>query len=209
MKSQGPNASRRSETLQAETVTAVGMTSSRPGLGFWIYLMTDCILFATLFATFMVLRGQTASGASGKDIFELPFVFVETVVLLLSSLASGIALLAAHQKNKRVTLGWLAVTAVLGVVFLSMELYEFSSLATEGHSWTASAFLSAYFGLVGTHGLHILSGLIWLAGTSLYLWKRGFSERFMTRLTMFTMFWHFLDLVWVGIFTIVYLLGVI
>lgn len=182
---------------------------SKATFGFWIYLMTDCILFASLFATFMVLRGQTAGGPSGADIFDLPYVFGETMVLLMSSLASGLALLAAHQKNRRQTLMWLGITALLGAVFLGMELHEFRTLVAEGHSWTRSAFLSSYFGLVGTHGLHIFVGLTWLAGTWLYVWKRSFTPRLLQRLTMFTMFWHFLDLVWIGIFTIVYLLGVI
>ncbi len=182
---------------------------SKATFGFWIYLMTDCILFASLFATFMVLRGRTAGGPSGADIFDLPYVFGETMVLLMSSLASGLALLAAHQKNRRQTLMWLGITALLGAVFLGMELHEFRTLVAEGHSWTRSAFLSSYFGLVGTHGLHIFVGLTWLAGTWLYVWKRSFTPRLLQRLTMFTMFWHFLDLVWIGIFTIVYLLGVI
>ncbi len=182
---------------------------SKATFGFWIYLMTDCIIFASLFATFMVLRGRTAGGPSGADIFDLPYVFGETIVLLMSSLASGLALLAAHQKNRRQTLMWLGITALLGAVFLGMELHEFRTLVAEGHSWTRSAFLSSYFGLVGTHGLHIFVGLTWLAGTWLYVWKRSFTPRLLQRLTMFTMFWHFLDLVWIGIFTIVYLLGVI
>ena len=182
---------------------------SKATFGFWIYLMTDCIIFASLFATFMVLRGRTAGGPSGADIFDLPYVFGETMVLLMSSLASGLALLAAHQKNRRQTLIWLGITALLGAVFLGMELHEFRTLVAEGHSWTRSAFLSSYFGLVGTHGLHIFVGLTWLAGTWLYVWKRSFTPRLLQRLTMFTMFWHFLDLVWIGIFTIVYLLGVI
>ena len=157
----------------------------------------------------MVLRGATAGGPGGKEIFELPFVFAETMVLLLSSLASGFALLAAHAGSKVPTLRWLAITGLLGAVFLGMELYEFNALVAEGHSWTKSAFLSSYFGLVGTHGLHIFAGLVWLAGTWLYIFKRGLKGRLMSRLTMFTMFWHFLDIVWIGIFTIVYLLGVL
>ena len=183
--------------------------TSKTTLGFWTYLMTDCILFASLFATFMVLRGATAGGPSGQELFELPFVLAETMVLLLSSLASGLALLAAHAGQKANTLRWLAVTGLLGALFLGMELYEFQALLTEGHSWTRSAFLSSYFGLVGTHGLHIFVGLTWLLGTWLYVYKRGLGGRLMSRLTMFTMFWHFLDIVWIGIFTIVYLLGVI
>ncbi len=183
--------------------------TSKTTLGFWIYLMTDCILFASLFATFMVLRGATAVGPSGQELFELPFVLAETMVLLLSSLASGLALLSAHAGQKANTLRWLAVTGLLGALFLGMELYEFQALLAEGHSWTRSAFLSSYFGLVGTHGLHIFVGLTWLLGTWLYIYKRGLGGRLMSRFTMFTMFWHFLDIVWIGIFTIVYLLGVI
>ncbi len=184
-------------------------TSSKGLLGFWIYLMTDCILFASLFATFMVLRGNTAGGVDGADIFSLPFVAVETLILLLSSLASGLALLAAHRSDKRAVLLWLSLTGLFGAVFLGMELYEFGALLAEGHSWTQSAFLSSYFGLVGTHGLHIAVGLVWLLGTMLYVRTRGLTRRAMQRLTMFTMFWHFLDIVWICIFTIVYLLGVI
>lgn len=194
----GPNT-----TSQAPSADSKGL------LGFWVYLMTDCILFASLFAAFMVLRGNTAGGVEGKNIFELPFVLLETTVLLLSSLASGFALLAAHRRNRHGTLLWLGITGMLGLIFVGLEVYEFSKLVVEGHSWTKSAFLSSYFGLVGTHGLHITVGLIWLAGTMLYLKKRSFTARFMQRLTMFTMFWHFLDIVWIGIFTIVYLLGVL
>lgn len=191
----------------ASQQSAEGMSSSKSGVAFWIYLMTDCVLFATLFATYIVLKDQTAGSATSRDIVNLPFVFAETMVLLLSSLASGIALLYAHARKLRPTLIWLLVTGLLGAVFVAMELYEFRLLVHEGHSWRDSAYLSAYFGLVGTHGLHIFSGLLWLAGTWLYLKKRGFTTRVMSRLTMFTMFWHFLDLVWIGIFTIVYLMG--
>ncbi|MGB4800734.1 MAG: cytochrome o ubiquinol oxidase subunit III [Candidatus Saccharimonadales bacterium] len=189
-------------------LAGTGTSQSKVQLGFWIYLMTDCILFATLFATFMVLRGQTAGGVSGTEIFDLPYVFIETILLLLSSFASGLALLSAHARNKAATLSWLAVVGLFGAAFLGMELYEFHGLVAEGHNWKQSAFLSSYFGLVGTHGLHIFTGLVWLGASALYLKSRGFSRRFMTRLQLFTMFWHFLDLVWVGIFTIVYLLGV-
>ncbi|MFZ1249370.1 MAG: cytochrome o ubiquinol oxidase subunit III [Candidatus Saccharimonadales bacterium] len=194
--------------MRTVTAAAENTAPSKQQFGFWLYLMTDCILFASLFATFMVLRGQTAGGVSGKDIFDLQYVFIETCLLLLSSLASGLALLSAHAKNKAKTLGWLAVTGLLGAAFLAMEVREFALLASEGHSWTHSAFLSSYFGLVGTHGLHIFVGLVWLLAMAYYIHLRGFSKRMMERMTMFTMFWHFLDIVWIGIFTIVYLLGV-
>lgn len=178
-------------------------------MGFWLYLMTDCLLFGSLFASFVVLRGQTAGGVSGQDIFDLPYVFLETMILLLSSLASGLALFYALRRQKTRTLFWLTVTAVLGTVFLAMEIHEFIGLVSAGHSWAQSAFLSAYFGLVGTHGLHITAGLIWLGALILFVLRRGFSDRLAQRLVMFTMFWHFLDIVWVCIFTIVYLLGVL
>ncbi|MBL8122027.1 cytochrome o ubiquinol oxidase subunit III [Candidatus Saccharibacteria bacterium] len=177
--------------------------------GFWLYLMTDCLVFASLFASFVVLRGQTAGGVGSKEIFSLPFVFLETMVLLVSSLTSGMALLAAQRQKRQHTLMWLTATALLGMLFLGLELYEFSSLVQEGHSWTQSAFLSSYFGLVGTHGIHIAIGLIWLFATMLFIYKRGLTHRLMQRLTMFILFWHFLDIVWVCIFTIVYLIGVI
>lgn len=182
---------------------------SKASFGFWLYLMTDCLLFASLFASFVVLRGNTAGNAGGEDIFSLPFVFVETMVLLTSSFAAGLALLAARAGRKALALWLLALTGVLGAIFLGMELDEFRALIVEGHSWTKSAFLSSYFGLVGTHGLHITAGLIWLVASMVYIWQRGLTDRLMERLSMWAMFWHFLDIVWIGIFTIVYLVGVV
>jgi cytochrome o ubiquinol oxidase subunit 3 len=195
--------------MKSHTSTATASQTSPALLGFWLYIMTDCLVFAGLFASFAVLRNQTAGNASGTEIFNLPFVFTETLILLASSLASGMALLSAHRQKRTQVLSWLGVTAVLGLSFLGMELSEFAQLAHEGHSWTHSAFLSSYFGLVGTHGLHIAIGLVWLTASALYLAKRGFSARFTERLTMFTLFWHFLDIVWICIFTVVYLTGVL
>jgi cytochrome o ubiquinol oxidase subunit 3 len=167
-------------------------------LGFWIYLMTDCVLFASLFATFMVLRSTGMMSSAEHAVADnLLYVFIETVLLLVW----------AHKKHLRKTQLALLATGLLGGLFLLMEIHEFSLLVHDGLSWQNSAFLSAYFGLVGTHGLHIFAGLLWLGATLLYLAKRGFTARLIQRLTMFTMFWHFLDIVWVGIFTIVYLLG--
>jgi len=178
-------------------------------LGFWLYLMSDCLLFGSLFATFMVLRNATAGGQSGKDLFDLQFVFVETIVLLTSSFACGIAVLSAHQRNKKSTLNWLVITGLLGLIFLGLEIHEFTALASEGHSWTKSAFLSSYFGLVGTHGIHIAVGLIWLAALVVFINKNGMGAKVVQRLGLFSLFWHFLDIVWICIFTIVYLAGVI
>ncbi len=185
------------------------MSRTKAGFGFWLYLMTDCLLFASLFASFVVLRGQTAGNVTGRDIFSLPFVLAETVILLTSSFVAGLALLAARENLRKLTLFLLGLTGVLGLAFLGMELSEFHKLAVDGHSWTHSAFLSAYFTLVGTHGLHITIGLLWLAATMVYISRHGFTARLLQRLTMWAMFWHFLDIVWIGIFTIVYLAGVI
>lgn len=185
------------------------LTTGAPGLGFWVYLMTDLMLFATLFATYGVLRGNTAGGPAGHDIFSLKLVFAETIILLVSSLTAGLALLSAHAGRKTRMLQLLVITGVLGALFLGLEINEFRVLVADGHSWQNSAFLSSYFTLVGTHGLHIFAGLIWLIATVWYALKRPLNERFIQRLTMFSLFWHFLDLVWVCIFSIVYLMGVL
>lgn len=176
--------------------------------GFWIYLMTDCILFAALFATYVILRGNTFGGPSGHQLFSMPWVLAETMCLLTSSFTCGLAVVAARAGRKQLVLWLLRATLFLGLAFLAIELHEFLQLATEGHGWTTSAFLSAFFTLVGTHGLHITVGLLWL---SMMLWqikRRGFTPGVMRRLGMFSMFWHFLDIIWIFIFTIVYLMGV-
>lgn len=180
----------------------------RTVIGFWVYLMTDCLLFASLFATYAVLRDATAAGPAGNDIFQMPLVLAETLILLTSSLTCGLALLALKQKRLSHVIAWLGVTYVLGVSFLTIELTEFITLANEGHSWQQSAFLSGFFTLVGTHGLHILVGLIWLLVLIGVLIRRGFTTKITRQLTLFGLFWHFLDLIWIFIFTIVYLLGV-
>lgn len=177
--------------------------------GFWVYIMTDCVLFASLFATFAVLRFSTFGGPDGKEIFDLQFVFVETLLLLISSFTCGLAILAARKNDKQKTLTWLAITFLLGLVFVGMELFEFNQLVSEGHSWQASAFLSAFFTLVGTHGLHIVVGLLWIAGLSWLIIKRGLGRHTLRKLMLFSLFWHFLDIVWIFIFTIIYLLGVV
>ena len=131
--------------------------------GFWVYLMTDCVLFASLFAVYAVLHGNTFGGPGGKDIFKLPYVMIETFALLTSSFTCGLAMLAAQRKAKQQVLFWLGVTFLLGITFLCLELNEFHHLVAEGNSWRRSGFLSSYFTLVGTHGLHITIGLIWMA----------------------------------------------
>lgn len=176
--------------------------------GFWLYIMTDCILFSTLFATYAVLHNGTFGGPSGKDIFSLPYVLGETFLLLTSSFTSGLAMLAAHQRDKAKVLIYFAITFLLGFSFLAMELHEFRHLVLEGNSWQRSAFLSSYFTLVGTHGLHVTFGLLWMAVMLFNVSIRGISMSTLRRLSCLNMFWHFLDVIWIFIFTIVYLMGV-
>jgi cytochrome o ubiquinol oxidase subunit 3 len=184
-------------------------TDNRVAFGFWVYLMTDAVLFASLFATYAVLKGNVFGGPSGNELFDLPFVLVETLLLLTSSFTAGLAMLAVHAKRKVQVLTWLAVTFVLGLSFLAMELSEFTHLINEGNGWSRSGFLSAFFTLVGTHGLHILSGLIWLVVLFIQIVRQGLMNSVTRRLTLFSMFWHFLDVIWIFIFTIVYLMGVL
>ena len=179
----------------------------RKTLGFWVYLMTDCVLFATLFATFAVLRTATAGGPSGADIFDLNFVLVETMLLLTSSFTVGLALLGAERGFKKQAIVWLVITFLLGAGFLAMELYEFHELIAEGHGWQQSAFLSSYFVLVATHGLHIAVGLLWMSVVIFRLLQRNFKETDVRRLSLLSLFWHFLDIIWIFIFSFVYLIG--
>jgi cytochrome o ubiquinol oxidase subunit 3 len=180
---------------------------SRKTLGFWVYLMTDCVLFATLFATFAVLRTATAGGPAGSDIFDLDFVLIETMILLTSSFTVGLAMLAAERGYRYQSLIWLVVTFALGATFLGMELWEFNHLIAEGHGWQQSAFLSSYFVLVGTHGIHIAIGLLWMAVMIFRLIQRNFKETDVRRLSLLSLFWHFLDIIWIFIFSFVYLIG--
>lgn len=176
--------------------------------GFWIYLMTDCVVFASLFATFVVLRANTNGGPSGNELFSMPYILVETMVLLVSSFTSGLLILAARRGDRNQTMFWFVITMLLGAIFLAMELSEFRNLVIEGNSWRQSGFLSAYFTLVGTHGLHIFTGLIWASVLLFQIVRRGFTAGNLRRTTLFSYFWHFLDIVWIFIFTVVYLMGV-
>lgn len=191
----------------ARAAVAEHEDQTKTPFGFWVYLMTDCLLFASLFATYAVLHNNTAGGESSRELFSLPFVLTETLILLTSSFTCGLAILAAHRADKTKVLYWLAITAGLGLAFLGMEVSEFHKLAVEGNSWHRSGFLSAFFTLVGTHGLHILTGLLWLSVLCWQLIKKGFKGNMVKRLTLFSMFWHFLDIIWIFIFTIVYLMG--
>ncbi|ORM78528.1 cytochrome o ubiquinol oxidase subunit III [Mixta gaviniae] len=176
--------------------------------GFWIYLMSDCIIFATLFATYAVMVNNTAGGPAGKDIFELPFVLGETALLLLSSITYGMAVIGMNNGSKGAVNRWLALTFLLGLGFIAMEIYEFHHLIAEGFGPDRSGFLSGFFTLVGTHGLHVTCGLIWMLVLMFQLAKNGLTETNRTRVMCLSLFWHFLDVVWICVFTIVYLMGV-
>ena len=177
--------------------------------GFWVYLMTDLIMFAALFATYAVLKNNTFGAISIKEIFNGPFVLSETIVLLTSSFTMGLVMLAAHVNKRKVALIFLEITFLLGVVFLIMEMTEFTKLFHEGNSFQRSAFLSSFFTLVGTHGLHITSGLLWMSILIVQVFRRGLTTGNIRKLTLLSLFWHFLDIVWIFIFTIVYLMGVL
>lgn len=180
---------------------------NRTVFGFWVYLMTDCVLFASLFATFAVLRNNTYGGPDGGQLFSQSYILVETLILLTSSFTCGLASLAAHARRRNRVMFWFGVTFLLGTAFLGLELREFAHLAHEGNSWRRSGFLSSYFTLVGTHGLHITGGLIWMAVMLVRINKRGITSAAARKLTLLSLFWHFLDIIWIFIFSIVYLLG--
>jgi cytochrome o ubiquinol oxidase subunit 3 len=175
--------------------------------GFWVYLMSDLVIFGILFATFGVLAKATAGGPTSQEIFDLPFVMVETFLLLISSFTFGLAVLAQNAGDRGAVLKWLAVTFLLGAGFISMEIYEFYSLISEGAGPDRSAFLSAFFTLVGTHGLHVTFGLIWIAIMFVQISRRGLDSVTKSRMLCLSLFWHFLDIVWVCVFTFVYLMG--
>jgi len=178
-------------------------------LGFWIYLMSDALIFASLFATFGVLRQNYAGGPAPRDIFDLSLVALNTALLLISSITFGFSMLAMDQNKVRATQVWLIVTALFGAGFVAIELYEFGHLIAEGATPQRSAFLSAFFTLVGTHGAHVTFGLVWIAVMLVQVGKRGLTSENKRRLMCLSLFWHFLDVIWIGVFTFVYLLGMI
>ena len=180
--------------------------------GFWTYLMSDLILFGTLFIAFAVLSSHIPMGTpSAKELFgdSLGFVLTETFALLISSVTFGFAVLASYKKNVGQVLTWLAITWLFGASFIGMELYEFSHLVHEGHGPTTSAFLSAFFTLVGTHGIHVTSGLVWMILLMVQIKKNGLTLANTRRLAGLSLFWHFLDIVWICVFSVVYLMGVL
>jgi cytochrome o ubiquinol oxidase subunit III len=176
--------------------------------GFWLYLMSDLIIFATLFATFAVLGRNYANGPTGKEFFDLPYLLGETMFLLFSSVTYGLVMLAVHDGKKQWVLSGLAVTFLLGLGFVSLEINEFHGLIAAGFGPDRSAFLSSFFTLIGTHGAHVTFGLIWMAVMIGQVAVKGLTSPVQSRLMRLSMFWHFLDIIWIGIFSIVYLMGV-
>ncbi len=206
--------------ITANTVDALSDTSARfyvrehhpengTLLGFWIYLMSDCLIFACLFAAYAVLGRNYAGGPTGAELFDLPLVATNTALLLLSSITYGFAILESQRKRLGSTLLWLGVTGLFGLGFLALELTEFAHLIHEGAGPQRSGFLTAFFCLVGTHGLHVSFGVVWLATLMFQFRRHDLVPENRRRLMCLSMFWHFLDVIWIGVFTFVYLMGVL
>jgi len=175
--------------------------------GFWLFVLSDMVLFSALFATYASLVNATDGGPITNQLFDRNLVAIETIALLISSFVCGLAMIAAKRRNMLWTQGWLLVTGLLGFVFLSIELFEFAKMINEGAPPQRSAFLSAFFTLVGCHGAHVTAGLLWIGTMMAQIWAKGFREDIMRRLLCLSVFWHALDIIWVAIFTIVYLIG--
>lgn len=182
---------------------------ARTTFGFWVYLLTDFVLFGTLFATYAVLRHSTFGGPAVKDLFELPYTLTPALILLVSSFTIGLGAAMAHRKDKRSTIALLIITFLLGIIFVMMELTDMARLVNYGNGWQRSAFLSAYFTLVGTHAVHMLFALLWVIVLILPVCREGITPVSLRRLTCLKMFWQFLNIIWVFIFSFVYLLGVV
>lgn len=178
-------------------------------LGFWMYLMSDCLIFAMLFAVYAVIGGNYAAGPAPKDLFDLPLVALNTSMLLMSSITYGFAMLAMVKNRTAQMQIWLAITGLFGLCFLGIELYEFAHMIHLGATPQRSGFLSAFFVLVGTHGLHVTFGIIWLVTLMIQVWQKGLIPANKRRLMCLSLFWHFLDVIWIGVFTFVYLFGML
>ncbi|MGZ4030987.1 MAG: cytochrome o ubiquinol oxidase subunit III [Tumebacillaceae bacterium] len=177
-------------------------------LGFWIFLVTDCLLFASIFATYVLLRTHTDGGPTEHELFSIPVFLLETIILLTSSFTSGLATLAMRKGNKKALLGWLTVTALLGLAFVGMEVNEFVHMASEGATISRSASLTGFFTLVGTHGCHVSLGLLWMFGLMAQIKKRGINPISTRKVLVLSLYWHFLDVIWVFLYSVVYLMGV-
>ena len=197
-----------SDTIESVVHDHGDLSSETRPFGFWIYLMSDILLFAALFATFTVLRNHYAGGPSAAEIIDLRIVAVETGCLLTSSFTFGLAMLGLRAGRRNAAVLWMGATFILGATFVGLEVREFLSLISDGNGPDRSAFLSSFFTLVGTHGTHVSFGLIWIAVMIVQVAVKGFTSPVQSRLMRLGMFWHFLDIVWIGIFSIVYLMGV-
>lgn len=200
----------------AETNITIAISSfkksddpSTEAFGFWVYLMSDAVIFTLLFATYLTMIGNTNGGPSSRELFDLRNAFHETLLLLLSTLTCGFTLLSANSGKKIGAIMWLVITFTLGLNFVLLEYHEFFGMIHKGAGPDRSGFLSAFFTLVGTHGLHVSVGLLWLLVMLIQIGTKGLTVAVHSRLYRFSMFWHFLDLIWVGIFSAVYLLGVL
>lgn len=181
---------------------------SKTTFGFWLYLLSDFMLFGTVFATYLVLKENTFGGPGTKQLFDLDFTTIQTLVLLCSAFTVGLAGVSAHRKKKGATIAFFIITFALGLAFFGMQLEEFMRFSASGNSWVKSAFLSGYFTLIGTHALHMVFALIWVIVLIIPVFWQGLTPLNIKRLTCLRMFWQFLNIVWVFIFSVVYVLGV-
>jgi cytochrome o ubiquinol oxidase subunit 3 len=193
----------------ASAATEVHDVAATQALGFWIYLMSDLVVFSGLFATYVVMAHNYAGGPTGRELFHLPGAMLETLLLLCSSAVFGLGMVAMHQGRKGLVLVGLVVAFLLGLGFVGLEASEFHNMILEGATPQRSGFLSAFFTLVGTHGLHVTCGLFWMAVMMAQTLAKGLTKPVQARLTRLGMFWHFLDIVWIGLFSVVYLMGVL
>lgn len=177
--------------------------------GFFVYLMTDLVIFAVLFACFIVLRDNTFGSLTAKDLFELPLALAETIILLTSSFTCSLGMLSVRRQKKHWAIAWFLITAILGATFIYIEISEFINFLDQGASWRCSAFLSSFFTLVGTHGFHVSLGILWMIVMMFRIAFKPLNEHSISRIFRMALFWHFLDLVWIFIFTVVYGLGVL
>ncbi|MCC2684526.1 MAG: ctaE [Paenibacillaceae bacterium] len=176
-------------------------------LGFWLFLGAECVLFGTLFATFVALRNQVPEGPTASELFNLSTVALSTFILLTSSLTSVMATMAMHRHKVKPMLGWLVITVLLGLAFLGLEIYEFNEYVMEGHTFTSSAFATSFYTLVGFHGSHVAFGVLWITTLILQTLKKGLTVVTAPKFYVAGLYWHFIDVVWVFIFTVVYLMG--
>ena len=201
----------QSSTMPAQVAEdhEVHDVAATQALGFWLYLMSDLVVFSGLFATYVVMAHNYAGGPTGRELFHLPGALLETMLLLCSSAVFGLAMVAMHKGDKRLVLAGLAAAFLLGLGFISMEVSEFQAMISEGAGPQRSGFLSAFFTLVGTHGLHVSFGMLWMVVMMVQTAAKGLTGPVQARLTRLGMFWHFLDIVWIGLFSVVYLMGVL